>query len=120
MLLPLPAMTLWGWGMRSGLPPENTAMEQGPTVKDVTALPLRCVTAQASEPGSDTSGRLAARPQLVMLPGVRGEPAATKPRQVGARQRLEDQFRQLFLEQHASSDLATAALGAGTEPPATS
>jgi len=52
MLLPLPAMTLWGWGMRSGFPPEDTAMEQGPTIKNVTALPLRCVTAQASEPGA--------------------------------------------------------------------
>ncbi|MCQ8140410.1 DUF3623 domain-containing protein, partial [Vibrio parahaemolyticus] len=23
MLLPLPAITLWGWGMRSGFPPED-------------------------------------------------------------------------------------------------
>ena len=119
MLLPLPAMTLWGWGMRSGFPPEDTAMEQGPTVKNVTALPLRCVTAQASESGTNASGGLAAQPQLVVLGSVRGETAPAKPRHVGARQRLEDQFRQLFIEQHASSDLATAALGAGAEPPAT-
>jgi putative photosynthetic complex assembly protein 2 len=119
MLLPLPAVTLWGWGMRSGFPSEDTAMEQGPNVKNVTALPLRCVTAQASEPGTDAPGGLAAQPQLVVLAAVRGETAPGKPRQVGARQRLEDQFRQLFLEQHAGSDLATAALGAGTEPPAT-
>ena len=119
MLLPLPATTLWGWGVRSGFPPEDTAMEQGPTVKNVTALPLRCVTAQASEPGANASGGLAIQPQLVVLASVRGETAPAKPRQVGARQRLEDQFRQLFIEQHARSDLATATLGAGTEPPAT-
>lgn len=118
MLLPLPAMTLWGWGMRSGFPPEDTAMEQGPTIKNVRALPLRCVTAQASEPGANVSAAPAAQPQLVVLASVRGETAPAKPRQPGARQRLEEQFRQLFIEQHASSDLATAALGAGTEPPA--
>jgi len=94
-------------------------MEQGPTVKNVTALPLRCVTAQTSDPGTNASGGLAAQSQLVVLASVRAEIAPAKPRQVGARQRLEDQFRQLFIEQHARSDLATASLGAGTEPPAT-
>jgi putative photosynthetic complex assembly protein 2 len=119
MLLPLPAMTLWGWGMRSGFPPENTTMEQGPTVKNVTALPLRCATAQVSEPCSNASDALAAQLQVVALANVRGESVPAKPRQVCARQRLEDQFRQLFLEQHARSDVATAALSAGAEPPAT-
>jgi len=119
MLLPLPAITLWGWGMRSGFPPENTAMEQGPTVKNVTAVPLRCATAQASEPCSNAPGPLAAPPQVVLLASVRAETAPAKSEQVGARQRLEDQFRQLFLEQHPRSDLATAALSVGTEPPAT-
>ena len=33
MLLPLPAITLWGWGMRSPFPPEDTTMEQGPDAK---------------------------------------------------------------------------------------
>ena len=30
MLLPMPALTLWGWGMRSGFAPEDTTMEQEP------------------------------------------------------------------------------------------
>ena len=119
MLLPLPALTLWGWGMRSGFPPENTTMEQGPTVKNVTALPLRCATAQVSEACPDGADALAAQPQVVVLASVRGETTPAKPRQVGARQRLEDQFRQLFLEQHTRSDVATAALSTGAEPPAT-
>ena len=119
MLLLLPAMTLWGWGMRSGFPLENTTMEQGPAVKNVTSLPLRCATAQASEPCSDAPGLPAAQPQVVLLASVRAETAPAKSGQVGARQRLEDQFRQLFLEQHPRSDLATAALSAVAEPPAT-
>ena len=33
MLLPLPALTLWGWGMRSSFSPEDNIMEQGPDNK---------------------------------------------------------------------------------------
>ena len=33
MLLPLPAITLWGWGMRSGFPPEDATMKQEPDAK---------------------------------------------------------------------------------------
>ncbi len=99
MLLPLPAITLWGWGMRSGFPPEDTTMEQGPDVKTV---------------------RNRARPISSCCATVRGETLRRPSRGNPARgQRLEEQFRQLFIEQHASSDLATAALGAGTERPAT-
>ena len=119
MLLPLPAITLWGWGMRSGFPPENITMEQGPTVKNVTALPLRCAAAQASEQCPNPQDALSANSQVVVLASVRDEAPPAKPRPVAARQRLEDQFRQLFLEQHARSDLATAGLSLGTEPPAT-
>ena len=35
MLLPLPAITLWGWGMRSGFSPEDTTMEQGPRPQEL-------------------------------------------------------------------------------------
>jgi putative photosynthetic complex assembly protein 2 len=117
MLLPLPAMTLWGWGVRSGFSPESITMEQGPVVKNVTVLPLRCAGADTSDPGAGTSDPLASQPQVVVLASVRGELAPPKPRSPGARQRLEDQFRQLFLEQHAKDD--GAALGAAAEPPAT-
>lgn len=86
MLLPLPAITLWGWGMRSGFPPEDTTMEQK---RDTAAIP--------------------APPNLVVLASVRPDAASTRPPQaVCARQRLEDQFRQSFREQHAREGLATA------------
>lgn len=116
MLLPLPAMTLWGWGVRSGFPPESITMDQGPVVKNVTVLPLRCAGAEASEPGAGMSDAPASQPQVVVLASVRGELAPAKPRSAGARQRLEDQFRQLFLEQLKDDG---APLGAATEPPAT-
>ena len=95
MLLPLPAITLWGWGMRSPFPPEDTTMEQGPDAKPAIAPP-----------------------NLVVLSSARPEVASAKTQSHCARQRLEDQFRQRFLEQHARNDLPTA-LSIGAEPAAT-
>ena len=95
MLLPLPAITLWGWGMRSTVLPEDNIMEQGPDNKAATAPP-----------------------NLVVLSSVRSDAAPAKSQSACARQRLEDQFRQRFIEQHARNDLATA-LSIGTEPAAT-
>ncbi len=96
MLLPLPAITLWGWGIRSGLPPEDTTMEQERDTK-ITNAPLN----------------------LVVLANVRPEAAPPRPAQAAcARQRLEDQFRQSFREQHAKDGLTTA-LNISTEPAAT-
>jgi putative photosynthetic complex assembly protein 2 len=96
MLLPLPAITLWGWGMRSGFPLEDTTMKQEPDVKAATTPP-----------------------NLVVLATVRPEAAAPRPAAAAcARQRLEDQFRQSFREQHARDGLGTA-LGLGAEPAAT-
>jgi hypothetical protein len=86
MLLPLPAITLWGWGMRSGLPPEDTTMEQERDTEITNAAP-----------------------NLVVLANVRPEAAPPRPAQAAcARQRLEDQFRQSFREQHARDGLTTA------------
>jgi putative photosynthetic complex assembly protein 2 len=96
MLLPLPAITLWGWGMHSGFPPEDATMKQEPDAK-LAATP----------------------PNLVVLADVRPEAAHPKPPQAAcARQRLEDQFRQNFREQHAREGLANV-LNVGTEPAAT-
>ncbi len=95
MLLPLPAITLWGWGMRSPFSPEDNIMEQGPDPKATIAPP-----------------------NLVVLSSVRPDAAPAKSQSACARQRLEDQFRQRFAEQHARNDLATA-LSVGTEPAAT-
>ncbi|WP_291861069.1 putative photosynthetic complex assembly protein PuhE [Bradyrhizobium sp.] len=95
MLLPLPAITLWGWGLRRSFPPEDNTMEQGPDHKAVGTLP-----------------------NLVVLSSVRPDAAPAKSQSACARQRLEDQFRQRFNEQHARHDLATA-LSIGAEPAAT-
>lgn len=95
MLLPMPAMKLWGWGMRSGFSREDTTMEQKPEAKASNAPP-----------------------NLVVLANVRNEAPPAKSPAVCARQRLEDQFRQRFIEQHATSDL-TKALNIGAEPAAT-
>ncbi len=94
MLLPLPAITLWGWGMRSGLPPEDTTMKQEPDAS-LTNAP----------------------PNLVVLASVRPDAAPARPAQaICARQRLEDQFRQSFREQHAREGLP---LSVDTESAAT-
>jgi putative photosynthetic complex assembly protein 2 len=95
MLLPLPAITLWGWGMRSPFPPEDNIMVKGPDAKPAIVPP-----------------------NLVVLSSVRPEAAPAKTQSHCARQRLEDQFRQRFLEQHARNDLP-AALGISVEPAAT-
>lgn len=86
MLLPLPAITLWGWGMRSGFPPEDTTMEQEQDAKATTAPP-----------------------NLVVLADVRPDVAPPRLSQAAcARQRLEDQFRQSYREQQAREGLAAA------------
>jgi putative photosynthetic complex assembly protein 2 len=94
MLLPLPAITLWGWGMRSGFPPEDATMKQEPDAK-LSNTP----------------------PNLVVLASVRPDVAPPRPAAC-ARQRLEDQFRQSFREQHARESLATG-LSIGEAPVAT-
>ena len=96
MLLTLPAITLWGWGMRSGFPPEDATMKQEPDAKLSNTLP-----------------------NLVVLASVRPEAAPPRPAPaVCARQRLEDQFRQSFREQHARENLS-AGLSIGEAPAAT-
>jgi putative photosynthetic complex assembly protein 2 len=95
MLLPLPAITLWAWGMRSGFPPEDATMKQESDAKP-----------------SNTP------PNLVVLANVRPDTTPPKPGQAAcARQRLEDQFRQSFCEQHAREGLTTG-LGIGEAPAA--
>jgi hypothetical protein len=61
-----------------------------------------------------------APPNIILLASVRPDATPPRPPQaaVCARQRLEDQFRQSFREQHARDGLATA-IGIGAEPAAT-
>lgn len=96
MLLPLPAITLWGWGMRSGFPPEDITMEQEQDAKAIAA-PLN----------------------LVVLADMRPDATPPKVSQAAcARLRLEDQFRQSYREQQAREGL-TAAHQICPEPEAT-
>ena len=90
MLLPLPAITLWGWGMRPR-PTEDGTMPHGPDLKSNNAPAHLMVVVKA---GGDI----------------------LKPRP-NARQRLEDEFRQRFLEQHPRSEGATS-LSISPEPAA--
>jgi putative photosynthetic complex assembly protein 2 len=90
MLMPLPAITLWGWGMGSPISSEDKIMEQGSNTK--AGIP----------------------PNVVVLSSVRPDAAPAKSPSLCARQRLEDQFRQRFLEQHARGEV-----NVGAEPPAT-
>lgn len=96
MLLPLPAITLWGWGMRSPFSPEDTIMEQGRDPKIAGNAPSN----------------------LVVLSSVRPDVASARSQSACARQRLEDQFRQRFNEQQAAKDLS-AAINVSAEPAAT-
>jgi putative photosynthetic complex assembly protein 2 len=96
MLLPLPAITLWGWGMRSGFPPEDATMKQETDAKATNAPP-----------------------NLVVLASMRPDVASPRPAQAAcARQRLEDQFRRSYCEQHARERLTTG-LSIGEAPAAT-
>jgi putative photosynthetic complex assembly protein 2 len=83
MLLPLPAVTLWGWGMRAVS--EETIMKP---------------TLDLKPP---------ATPQLMVISNDRPEPARVP---VSARQRLEDEFRRRFLEQNPRSASDTPHLDA--------
>ncbi|MFZ5738395.1 putative photosynthetic complex assembly protein 2 [Rhodopseudomonas thermotolerans] len=114
MLLPLPAITLWSWGIRPGFSPENIVMEQNPSAT-ITAASAQGSPAQLNEAPTAVDARPAA-PQLVVVPTARAEEAQPKARQLCSRQRLEDQFRQTFLEQHPRSGLASARVA---EPAAT-
>jgi putative photosynthetic complex assembly protein 2 len=115
MLLPLPAITLWSWGIRPGFSPENIVMEQKPSTA-IAAATVQGPPAQLTDsPATIAEARIAA-PQLVVVPIARNEQAQPKARQVCARQRLEEQFRQTFLEQHPRTGLAP---GRVAEPAAT-
>lgn len=103
MLLPLPAVTLWGWGVQSS---EEAKMDS------------KIIDAAIMDTPADGGVQLAGAPPT--SPDSRSPHAeassAKPPRHMGTRQRLEDQFRQAFLEQHPRSDLAAARLTLGAEP----
>jgi hypothetical protein len=92
-------------------------METNPSANVTNAAaPALGVTSQASESPPTSPEPRPAVPQLVVVPSVRNDEAQPKARSVCARQRLEDQFRQTFLEQHPRGELAPARI---VEPAAT-
>jgi hypothetical protein len=117
MLLPLPAITLWSWGVRSGLPPENIAMEPNLSA-DNSAIPQAHRTADVAEATPTGTEARAGQPQLVVVQSAHNDDVPAK-KTTCARQRLEDQFRQTFLQQHPRSELATARIGINNEPATT-
>jgi putative photosynthetic complex assembly protein 2 len=81
MLLPLPAITLWGWGMRSGFPPEDTTMEQERDA-NTTAAPPRLSQAACARQRLEDQFRQSFREQqardgLTTALNIRTEPSAT-------------------------------------------
>ena len=96
MLLPLPAITLWGWGMRSFSRRRTPPWNRNETPRSRMLHPISSC--------------------LRMCAPMR-RPRDRRKRNC-ARQRLEDQFRQSFREQHARDGLTTA-LSVSAEPAAT-
>jgi putative photosynthetic complex assembly protein 2 len=117
MLLPLPAVTLWSWGVRSGLPPENIAMEPNLSAEN-SAIPQAHRPADVVEATPTGTEPRVGQPQLVVVQGAHNDDVPAK-KTTCARQRLEDQFRQTFLQQHPRSELATARIGINNEPATT-
>lgn len=105
MLLPLPAITLWGWGVQL---PEEAKMD----VKIIDAAAMDTPAAG----GVQIAGAPPTSPDS--RPGVHGDGTTSAKPRLGTRQRLEDQFRQAFLEQHPRSELA-ARINLGAEPATT-
>ena len=82
MLLPLPAITLWGWGMRSGFSPEDATMKQEPDAKTTNAPP-----------------------NVVVLASVRPDAAPSRPTQAAcARQGLKTSFARAFVSNTHGTD----------------
>jgi hypothetical protein len=115
MLLPLPAITLWSWGVRSGLPPENIAMEPNLSAENSPQAHRTADVVEATPTGTEAR---VGQPQLVVVQNAHNDDVPVK-KTTCAKQRLEDQFRQTFLQQHPRSELATARIGINNEPATT-
>lgn len=113
MLLPLPAMTLWGWGVRSSPLSEEPVMQTANS-RNAAAVPISLVVplvgnAPPTLPEEKTVS------QVVELAVVRNDPKPSKSAAACARQRLEDEFRQTFLEKNRCAEMTTPRLNIGVE-----
>lgn len=118
MLLPLPAMKLWGWGVRS-TGQETDGAYSASTQETALVAKIHPAVSNLAESPSTLPDAKPFQPHVVALSAVRKDSDRAKSNQMCARQRLEDQFRQSFLEQHARDDLQTARRNISAEPSAT-
>lgn len=104
MLLPLPALTLWGWGIGSR-PVSNEPEAEKSRSLDMTVRSTHSILATQHD-GESVMGSVEkiASPHIVELADIHDE---SKPKTAAAcaRQRLEDEFRRTFIGQHACADL---------------
>ena len=119
MLLPLPAMTLWGWGVKAQRLPPVAVQDAVVSERATIVASQRCAVPQLTNSPSTLPDAQPNQPHLLTLSVVRTDQAPPKAKEMCARQRLEDQFRQTFLEQHARGDMASVRRGIGAEPAAT-
>lgn len=113
MLLPLPAMTLWGWGVRSP-PLVEKPVVQAAVTRNAAVVPISCMMPQlANVPSAPPEEKIAS--QFVELTVVRNDQKPSKSAAACARQRLEDEFRQTFLEKNRHANLTTPRLNVGVE-----
>ncbi len=113
MLLPLPAMTLWGWGVRSS-PLSNEPAAQTAASRNAATASTPCMVPQLGN-APPTLPEAKALSQVVELAVVRNDPKPSRSAAACARQRLEDEFRQTFLEKNRRADLTTPRLNVGVE-----
>lgn len=109
MLLPLPAIALWGWGTKP-------APSQ---IDEVAAVGMPASPAPMKATSSTVGNAKAYQPQIVALSRVRSDATQPKASQQCARQRLEDQFRKSFLEENARTAINPVLRNLDAEPVAT-
>lgn len=109
MLLPLPAIALWGWGTKP----------TRPQINEIAAVDMPASAAPMKAAGSTVSNAKAYQPQIVALSSVRSDATQPKASQQCARQRLEDQFRKSFLEENARTAMNPVLRNLDAEPVAT-
>ena len=117
MLLPLPAMTLWGWGVRSSPLSEEPAAEPD-TSRGAVVLPISATVPLLSGAPSTlpNENKVSQVVELAMVrTDIRNDQKPSKSAAACARQRLEDEFRQTFLEKNRHADLTAPRMNIGAE-----
>lgn len=118
MLLPMPAITLWGWGVKTHATSDVSERDVAVVDFAVSKADLLPAVADLTQSPPTALDAMLFQPKAVALSVVRSDTPPQKAKQMCARERLEDQFRQAFLEQHARTDLGTARRNIGMEPAA--